>query len=302
MKILVSGSTGFIGSALVPFLTSDGHSVVQLLRKPVATVNPTLTWDPAAGRLDAAAFEGFDAVVHLAGESIASGRWTAAKKERIRSSRVDATRLLCNALARLGRPPKALICASAIGYYGDRGDEVLREESAPGRDFLAGVCRDWEAASEPAARKGIRVVNLRFGVVLGRGGGALARMLPPFRLGLGGRIGSGRQYISWITLDDAVGSVQHALATGALRGPANAVAPRAVTNQEFTRTLGRTLGRPTLFPMPAFAARLAFGEMADALLLGSARVEPARLLASGYRFRHGDLEGSLRHLLDRKAR
>ena len=302
MKILVSGSTGFIGSALVPFLTSDGHSVVQLLRKPVATVNPTLTWDPAAGRLDAAAFEGFDAVVHLAGESIASGRWTAAKKERIRSSRVDATRLLCNALARLGRPPKALICASAIGYYGDRGDEVLREESAPGRDFLAGVCRDWEAASEPAARKGIRVVNLRFGVVLGRGGGALARMLPPFRMGLGGRIGSGRQYISWIALDDAVGAVQHALATGALRGPANAVAPRAVTNQEFTRTLGRTLGRPTLFPMPAFAARLAFGEMADALLLGSARVEPARLLASGYRFRHGDLEGALRHLLDRKAR
>ena len=302
MKILVSGSTGFIGSALVPFLTSDGHSVVQLLRKPVATVNPTLTWDPAAGRLDAAAFEGFDAVVHLAGESIASGRWTAAKKERIRSSRVDATRLLCNALARLGRPPKALICASAIGYYGDRGDEVLREESAPGRDFLAGVCRDWEAACEPAARKGIRVVNLRFGVVLGRGGGALARMLPPFRLGLGGRIGSGRQYMSWIALDDAVGAVQHALATGALRGPANAVAPRAVTNQEFTRTLGRTLGRPTLFPMPAFAARLAFGEMADALLLGSARVEPARLLASGYRFRHGDLEGSLRHLLDRKAR
>jgi len=302
MKILVSGSTGFIGSALVPFLTSDGHSVVQLLRKPVATVNPTLTWDPAAGRVDAAAFEGFDAVVHLAGESIASGRWTAAKKERIRSSRVDATRLLCNALARLGRPPKALICASAIGYYGDRGDEVLREESAPGRDFLAGVCRDWEAASEPAARKGIRVVNLRFGVVLGRGGGALAHMLPPFRLGLGGRIGSGRQYISWIALDDAVGAVQHALATGALRGPANAVAPRAVTNQEFTRTLGRTLGRPTLFPMPAFAARLAFGEMADALLLGSARVEPARLLASGYRFRHGDLEGALRHLLDRKAR
>jgi hypothetical protein len=190
-----------------------------------------------------------------------------------------------------------LACASAIGYYGSRGDEILKEESAPGDDFLAGVCREWEAATEPAAGKGIRVVNLRFGVILSPAGGALAKMLPPFRLGAGGILGDGRQFVSWVAIDDVLGAIQHVLATGSVRGPVNVVSPRPVTNRELTKTLGRVLGRPTILPMPAFAARAVFGEMADALLLASQRVEPKHLVASGYRFRHPDLEGALRHLL-----
>ena len=221
---------------------------------------------------------------------------------RIRDSRVDGTRLLAETLARLSRPPRVLVCASAIGYYGNRGDELLREESAPGSDFLAEVCQAWEAAARPAAHKGIRLVHLRFGVILSAGGGALSKMLAPFRLGLGGKIGDGRQWISWISIDDAVGAVQHALGTDALRGPANAVAPKPATNEEFTAILGKVLSRPTIFPMPAFAARLAFGEMADALLLSSARVEPARLIATGYHFHHPELGSALRHLLGRDGR
>ncbi len=236
-------------------------------------------------------------MVHLAGESIASGRWTVARKREIRDSRVLGTRLLSEALARMPRPPQVLLCASAIGYYGDCGSDVLKEDSPPGSDFLADVCKAWEAATAPAAQKGIRVVHLRSGIILSPKGGALAKMLFPFRMGAGGIIGSGKQYMSWIALDDTLGVIAFALQTPSLHGPVNVVAPNAVTNAEFTKTLGRVLHRPTIFPMPAFAARLAFGEMADALLLSSARVEPAALLRAGYHFQWRDLESALRHLL-----
>lgn len=297
MKILVTGSSGFVGSALVPFLTQSGHDVRRLVRSKPGPGTADVQWDPKAGTLEAAGLEGLDGVVHLAGESIATGRWTAEKKARIRDSRVLGTRLLAESISRLARPPKVLVCSSAIGYYGDRGQESLREESALGSGFLADVCRDWEATAAPAVQKGIRVVHLRIGVVLGPSGGALAKMLPPFKMGLGGVIGSGRQYMSWISLDDLMGVMHHALTTPSLSGAVNAVSPNPVTNAEFTNTLGKVLSRPTIFPMPAFAARLAFGEMADELLLASARVEPARLTASGYTFRYPLLEGALRHLL-----
>lgn len=296
MHVIVSGSTGLVGSALIPRLTESGHRVTRLVRTIPAAGEDAVGWDPAAGTVNAAGLEGADAVVHLAGESIA-GRWTKEKKARIRDSRVHGTRVLCEALAKLERRPSVLVSASAIGYYGDRGDEVLTEDSAPGHNFLAEVCRDWERATDPAAERGIRVVLLRYGVVLSPTGGALAQMLTPFRLGAGGRIGSGRQYLSWIALDDAVGATQHAVVTESLRGPVNGVAPEPVTNQQFTKALGRVLGRPTVLPMPRFAARLAFGQMADELLLASARVEPTRLLQTGYAFRHPDLESALRHVL-----
>jgi len=299
MRILITGSSGFVGSTLVPFLTSGGHGVVRLRRPGRDTPAGERVWDPARAAIDPAALSGCDAVVHLAGEGIASGRWTAAKKERIRQSRVAPTRALSEALAGLDRPPRVLVSASAIGYYGDRGGDLLTEKSQPASDFLGSVCRDWEEATRPAAEAGIRVVNLRFGIVLGRSGGALAKMLPAFLVGGGGRLSDGRQSMSWISLDDAVGAIGHALATDALSGPVNAVAPNPVTNAEFTRTLARVLSRPAMVPMPAFAARLAFGEMADALLLASIRVQPARLLATGYRFRHPELEPALRHQLGR---
>lgn len=298
MRVLISGSTGLVGSALIPLLATGGHTVVRLVRPGSAAVDgTTVRWDPSSGSVDTARLEGLDAVVHLAGESVAGRRWTAARKERIRASRVDGTRLLGEVLTRLSRRPQVLACASAVGFYGSRGGEILREESPPGNDFLAGVCTEWEAAAQVAARAGIRVVNLRFGVILSPAGGALAKMLLPFRLGAGGILGDGRQYVSWVAIDDAVGAILHVLGTESLRGPVNVVAPRPVTNRELTKTLGRVLGRPTILPMPAFAARVVFGEMADALLLASQRVEPARLRASGYRFRFPELEGALRHLL-----
>ena len=295
MRILVTGSSGLVGSALLPFLAAGGHEVHRLVRHEPR--EGEIRWDPAVGRIDAKGLEGFDAVVHLAGESIA-GRWTAAKKAAIRESRLKGTRLLAQALAGLARPPKVLIAASAIGIYGDRGDEVLTEDSPEGTGFLAELCHAWEDASSPAQARGIRVVNLRFGVILSPAGGALARMLLPFRLGLGGVVGAGGQWMSWVALDDVLGAVLHALRTEPLLGPVNVASPNPVTNRDFTRALGRVLHRPTVFPLPAFAARLAFGEMADALLLSSARVLPKRLEGSGFRFARPELEGALHPLLD----
>jgi len=297
MRVLLSGSSGLVGSALIPVLTGSGHQVVRLVRSQPSSEASEVRWDPEAGQIDATGLKGVDAAVHLAGESIAAGRWTAAKKARILESRVKGTRLIAETLAGLKPVPKILVSASAVGYYGDRGEETLREESASGSMFLSEVCRQWEAATEPAAAAGVRVVLLRSGIMLSATDGALPRLLTPFRLGVGGTLGSGKQFMSWIAIDDVVGVIMHALTTEALRGPVNGVAPQPVTNREFTKTLGRVLGRPTLFPMPAFAARLAFGQMADELLLASQRVESARLLASGFQFRFPDLEGALRHLL-----
>ena len=298
MRVAVSGSTGLVGSEVVASLSTAGHEVVRLVRRPPAPGEKAVRWDPAKGEVDAAGLEGFDAVIHLAGENVGAGRWTPARKAAIRDSRVNGTRLLCDALAGLARPPKTLVCASAVGYYGDRGGETLAEESPPGTGYLAEVCREWEAASAPAARKGIRVVALRIGMVLSPEGGGLPRMLPLFRAGLGGVLGGGRQYVSWVALDDLPNILLHALQRGDLTGPVNAVAPRPVTNREFTEALGKALSRPTPLPVPAFALRLAVGrEMADALLLASARVVPRRLEETGYRFRFPELGGALHHLL-----
>lgn len=290
MKILVSGSHGLVGKALVRSLTDDGHEVMRLVRGEKAFGSPDVEWRPAQGRIDAGQLEGIDAVVHLAGESIASGRWTSEKKRAIRESRVKGTVLLSDALAQLSRPPSVFLSASAIGYYGDRGDELLNEKSAPGKDFLAGVCKEWEAATRPAAEKGIRTVCTRFGIILDPNEGALAKMLPPFRMGIGGRIGDGKQWMSWIALDDVVNGLKFLIEDESIHGPVNFVAPNPVTNAEFTKTLGRVLQRPTLFPIPAFGVRLAFGEMADALLLSSQRVEPSVLEDKGFLFKWPTLE------------
>jgi uncharacterized protein (TIGR01777 family) len=297
MRVLVTGSSGLVGSALASQLEGDGHTVTRLVRSKRGTGEDRVLWDPEAGTIDSASLEGLDAAVHLAGESIAAGRWTAARKARILESRTKGTQLLAEALAGLRERPKVLVSASAVGYYGDRGDESLREESASGSGFLADVCRQWEAAAAPAAQSGIRVVHPRFAMILSTAGGALQRLLLPFRLGLGGRLGSGKQFMSWVALDDVVGAICHALTHDDLQGPVNVVSPTPVRNDEFTKTLGRVLRRPTVFPLPAFAARLAFGQMADELLLTSQRVEPAKLIAGGYQFAFPDLEGALRHLL-----
>lgn len=296
MNILLSGSSGLIGQALIPLLTVAGHRVSCLVRFKPQSGASLVYWNPAGGEIDAPSLEGFDAVIHLAGESIA-GRWTPAKKQAIRESRVQGTRLLCDALGRLSPRPRVLVAASASGYYGDRGDEVLREESEPGSFFLSQVCREWEAATKPACESGIRVVNLRIGFVLSRLGGGLAKMLPAFTMGVGGKIGSGKQYMSWIAIDDLAQIILFAAANETLNGPANAAAPNPVTNSEFTQTLGRVLGRPAIIPMPAFAVRLAFGEMGEELLLASTRMEPARLQSAGYQFQFPQLEGALRYLL-----
>lgn len=296
MHVAVSGSRGLVGSALVPFLTMGGHRVTRLVRGAPANSDEA-AWNPSRGLAEPSRFGGVAAVVHLAGENIAAGRWTPARKAGIRQSRVEGTRSLCESLARLAQPPKVFVSASAIGFYGDRGAQALTEESGSGSGFLPDVCREWEAATEPASQAGIRVVILRFGMVLSPAGGALQKMLPPFKLGLGGRIGSGDQFMSWIAIDDAVGAIHHALSVESLRGPVNAVAPTPVTNAGFTRTLARVLRRPAFMAVPSFAARMAFGEMADALLLASARVMPVRLRESGYHFRFPELEGALRHLL-----
>lgn len=296
MKVLVSGASGLIGGALARRLMAAGHDVIPLVRRAPQPGERGVRWDPEAGTIDRPALEGADVVVHLAGENV-FGRWNAAKKQRIRESRVRGTRLVSEALAVLARKPEVLLAASAIGYYGDRGDEALTEQSPPGGDFLAQVSRDWEAATEPARRAGIRVVNLRFGVVLSRSGGALATMLPPFRLGLGGPVGSGKQMLSWVTLDDAIGAILHVLHDGSFTGPVNVTAPNPVTNREFAKALGRVLGRPAIVPVPAFALRLAFGSEGAEMLQSGQRVLPARLLASGFQFQDVEAEAALRRLL-----
>ena len=298
MRILVSGSTGFVGTALVESLVRQNHSVARLARpgsskKDGPAGQQTIPWDPVAGQFDAAAAEGFDTLVHLAGASIADGRWNASRKQLLRTSRIDATRHLISVLGKLQRPPRVIVAASAIGYYGSRGDEILTEASAPGNDFLAELCHEWEAESARGAEFGARVVHTRFGIILAAHGGALAKMALPFKLGAGGRLGDGRQWMSWVTLGDTVKIVEFALETPGLNGPVNVVAPNAVRNAEFTRVLAKTLHRPALFPAPAFALRLALGEMADALLLSSQRVTPSKLTAAGYVFRQPDLAGAL---------
>jgi len=296
VQVLVSGTSGLIGSAVSRKLAGGarGYTVVPLVRREGGD---GVIWNPQTGRFDAAAAEGAEAVIHLAGASIASGRWSAARKREIFDSRVAGTRLLCEGLARLGRPPRVLIAASATGFYGDGGEIEQTETSGPGRGFLAEVCQAWEAACEGARRKGIRVVQLRIGLVLAREGGALALMLPIFKLGLGGKIGDGRQWMSWISLCDVVRIVEVALVDETLEGPVNAVAPNPVRNAEFSRTLARTLGRPALLTVPATLLKLVGGEMARELLLSGARVMPSVLTARGFRFEQPLLEGALEALL-----
>lgn len=298
MRVLVTGSRGLIGTALIERLQAGGHRTTRLVR--CAPGAGEVAWDPAAGAIDRAGLEGHDAVVHLAGEGIGDHRWTAAHKARVLDSRKAGTRLLTEALAGLDQPPAVLVSASAVGYYGDRGDEVLTEESTPGSGFLADVVREWEAATAPATDAGIRTVLARTGIVLSDRGGALAEMLPIFKLGAGGRLGSGRQWWSWISLDDHCAVIERALADTALSGPLNSTAPNPVTNAVFTSTLGRVLRRPAIAPVPKVALAIRFGrEMAEEMLLAGQRVRPARLEAAGFTFAHPELEGALRAILGR---
>jgi uncharacterized protein (TIGR01777 family) len=290
MAILVTGASGFVGSAVVAALRSSGTEVRRLVRRPAGAADE-VAYDPASGRIDAAALRDVDAAVHLAGENVV-GRWTAAKKRAIADSRVHSTEHLCRALAQLPRPVRVLVSASAIGFYGSRGDEELDETSAPGNDFLAGVCRAWEAATESARGAGIRVVNLRIGVVLGDGG-MLAQLRTPFRLGLGGRLGNGRQYLSWIGLADMVAAIRFGLARDDLQGPVNAVAPAPVTNREFTAAVAAALHRPAILPVPAPLLRLLFGGFSDGAMLASQRVLPRRLQAAGFPFALPRLDAAL---------
>jgi uncharacterized protein len=297
-RVLVSGVSGPIGTALIPSLKSSGARISRLTRKGAthsAQDEQLIPWDPTQP-IAPDAVSGFEAVVHLAGESIV-GRWTAAKKKEIRDSRVNGTRNLVRALAQAKDKPKVFICSSAIGYYGDRGDEVLTETSAPGTGFLPEVCVEWEAAAQAATDAGIRTISMRTGIVLSPTGGALGKMLTPFRMGVGGRIGNGTQWMSWVDVQDVVGAIHHILKTDLLLGPVNMVAPQPVTNAEFTRTLASVLSRPEIFPLPAFVVKLAFGEMGETALLGSQRVEPAQLVGSGYPFQFSELRASLSRLV-----
>ncbi|MGB8476823.1 MAG: TIGR01777 family oxidoreductase [Candidatus Acidiferrum sp.] len=301
MKILVSGSSGLVGNALVRALAKSGHTVCRLVRPGTVMKDGRndgfqVAWNPTTGELGGAAV-GADAVVSLAGASIAERRWTAARKAALRSSRIDTTRALVNALAKMNARPRVLVSASAIGYYGNRGDELLTEESPPGNDFLSSLAVEWEAEARKAEAIGIRVVLARFGIVLARDGGALPKMMLPFRFFAGGKIGSGRQWMSWIALDDVIEILCLALENGEVRGPINVISPQPVQNAEFTKTLAGVMHRPALFPAPAFALRLALGEMADALLLSSTRVLPQKLDRLGYRFLHPDLKSALATIL-----
>jgi uncharacterized protein len=293
-RVLISGASGLVGAALVGWLQETGAEVVRLVRGP-ARNSEQVSWDPM-GELSPGAVSGFEAVIHLAGESIA-GRWTAQKKKAIRESRVHGTRTVAAALARAESKPRVFLCASAIGFYGNRGDEILTEQSPGGNGFLVDVSRDWEAMSGMAVEAGIRTVNLRLGLVLSGRGGALAKMLPVFKLGVGGKLGSGKQWWSWIHIDDMVGAVRHIIQTDTVSGPVNFVSPSPVRNEEFTKTLASVLGRPAFFSVPAFAMRLALRDATDELMLASQRVEPAALKASGYTFQYGDLRAALENLI-----
>jgi uncharacterized protein (TIGR01777 family) len=301
MKILVTGSTGLVGTALVRDLQRTGHTVCRLVRPGTlaeairGSEGFDIRWDPATGELGAAGV-GADAVVNLAGASIAGARWTPQRKNLLRTSRVDTTRALVTALAKMAARPRVFVSASAIGFYGDRGDELLTEESKAGREFLSEIAVDWEAEAEKAEALGIRVVRARFGVILDKDGGALPKMARPFRFGMGGRIGSGQQWMSWVSLEDVVAILRCALENGAMRGPINVVSPQPVRNVDFTKVLAATLHRPALFPAPAFALHMMLGEMADALLLSSQRVVPAQLEKLGYQCLHPNLETALRSL------
>jgi uncharacterized protein len=295
-RILISGASGPIGSALLRSVQLRGAEVTRLVRNSTASKDQ-LVWDPARP-LSPDSVSGFDAVIHLAGESIV-GRWTAAKKRRIIESRTQGTGHLSEAVAKASPPPGVFISASAIGFYGSRGDEILREDSPSGEGFAAEVCREWEAAAQPAAKAGIRTAQMRIGVVMSAEGGALPKMLPAFRMGLGGKLGSGRQWWTWVSVRDVVGAIEHVLDHESLSGPVNTVAPNPVTNAEFTRILASAIHRPAIFPMPAFAVRLVFGEMGEELFLGSQRVEPAKLAASGYQFQHPELKIALKEILNR---
>ncbi|MBU1712853.1 MAG: TIGR01777 family oxidoreductase [Proteobacteria bacterium] len=297
MKILMTGSSGLIGSVLIPFFTTGGHNVHTLVRKAPFLEKGEAFWDPEKKRLDPSVFDGADAVIHLAGEHIGEGRWTDEKKRRIIESRTKGTSLIAETMSKLASPPPVLICASAIGYYGNRGDKFLTEDAPPGDDFISKVCSAWEKSAQAAVDAGIRVAFMRIGIALSPAGGALLRLLLPFRAGLGGKIASGSQFMSWVGIDDVVGAFFHVLADNKIAGPVNVVSPNPVTNLEFTKTLGRVLSRPAVFSIPAAAINLAFGEMGREVLLSSTKVLPEKLLETGYRFRNPDLSGALSHLL-----
>ena len=299
LRILISGASGLIGQTLIPFLTTGGHHVLQLVRRRPSPTRNEIFWNPEAGILDLATAGPIDAVIHLSGENIGEGRWSAEKKRRIIDSRVDSTRLIAETIAKMKTPPRVFLCASAIGYYGHRGNDQVDESDGPGSDFISDVCRKWEAAATASIAAGIRTAFLRIGIVLSPRGGALGKLLPPFQLGIGGKIGSGNQTMSWISIDDAIGAVYHVLYDSAISGPVNLVAPYPVTNAEFTHCLSKVLSRPAYFKVPAFAIETVFGEMGRETILSSTRVKAGVLQEAGYQFRHPYLESALRHLLGR---
>ncbi len=301
LTILISGASGLLGSALIPFLTTGGHRVRQLVRREPDKAKGEIRWDPSRGRLDLDEKDRIDAVIHLSGENIGQGRWTPVKKKRIIDSRVNSTRLIARTLSKMKHPPKVFLCASAIGFYGNRDDTVLEESHPAGTDFISEVCRMWEDSTEAAASAGIRTVQLRIGIVLSPAGGALGKLLLPFQMGIGGKIGTGRQYMSWISIDDTIGAIHHALFEKTISGPVNLVSPNPATNLEFTQKLAHVLSRPSVFTVPEIAIKTFFGEMGRETILSSTRVRPGVLSETGYLFRHPDLEGALRHLLGKSA-
>ncbi len=296
MTILVSGAGGVIGSVLVPFLTTGGHRVIKLVRRQSVSDNE-IFWDPVSQKIDLKKAERIDAVIHLAGENIGNSRWTAKKKKTIIESRVKGTELLAKTISKLETKPTVFISASAIGYYGDRGETILTENDKSGNDFLSTVCSKWENATKDAVDGQIRTAFMRIGVVLTPEGGALKKLLLPFKLGAGGKTGSGRQYMSWICIDDVISSIHHVLMNDNISGPINLVSPNPVTNNAFTKILGKILMRPTFFPLPEAAINILFGEMGREILLSSTKVTPKKLLESGYKFRYPDLEKTFKHLL-----